>query len=87
MENWSRDSHELNKDPFEGNILEKYNCEKFSKFLIDCTTDYLAKTTPFDWFPNIVPKKTSMYPSSIDSFLSSMKTNDKDGAEISPSFL
>ena len=54
MENWSRDSHELNKDPFEGNILEKYNCEKFSKFLIDCTTDYLAKTTPFDWFPFIV---------------------------------
>ena len=54
MENWSRDSHELNKDPFEGNILDKYNCEKISKFLIDCTTDYLANTTPFDWFPFIV---------------------------------
>ena len=31
MENWSRDSHELNKDPFEGNILEKYNCDMFKR--------------------------------------------------------
>ena len=36
MENWSRDTHELNKDPFEGNIIEKYNCEKFSKFFSEC---------------------------------------------------
>tara|TARA_Y100000748_G_scaffold263741_1_gene232872 strand:+ start:921 stop:1547 length:627 start_codon:yes stop_codon:yes gene_type:complete len=56
MENWTRDTHELNKDPFQSNVLKKYNCEKTIKFLKECVNDYLIKTTPFDYngFPFVI---------------------------------
>ena len=49
-------THELNKDPFQSNVLKKYNCEKTIKFLKECVNDYLAKTTPFDYngFPFVI---------------------------------
>tara|TARA_B100000482_G_scaffold188001_1_gene167318 strand:- start:1713 stop:2339 length:627 start_codon:yes stop_codon:yes gene_type:complete len=54
QENWSRDTHELNKDPFSRNLIEEYQLEKFKEFITISVNDYLKKATNFDWFPFVI---------------------------------
>ena len=54
IKGWTADTHSLNKDPFEGNLLEEYKCNKFLDFLYENVNEYLKQVTPYDWFPFIV---------------------------------
>ena len=54
IKEWTADTHSLNKDPFERNLLEEYKCNKFLDFLYQNVNQYLKEVTPYDWFPFIV---------------------------------
>tara|TARA_Y100000748_G_scaffold258753_1_gene225875 strand:+ start:271 stop:927 length:657 start_codon:yes stop_codon:yes gene_type:complete len=54
VKHWTRDTHELNLDPFERNLIEEYELTHFKKFITEGVEDYLKQVTEYDWFPFII---------------------------------